>query len=291
MSSRIDPTKWEKALADLRIIASLLKIDKPLCALDVEATGQFPQTDRIIELYQLKLLPSGETYSGHYLFNPDVPVSPEATEIHKLTNEDVRAQGLRFEDVADGIWETMADSLLVGYNLGAFDQPILFEEFKRCGRHTYDPTQLPFIDSYRIWQFMLRRTLADAYYEFVGKELTDAHRASDDVFATIEVLLGQLGRFGDKLPSDATTLGEFCLGRQDDFVDSEGKFRWRDGEAVCAFGNKHRGKTLKFIVQSDIGYITRFMLGPNATFREDLRQILRLALRGQFPIKKVCTTD
>jgi DNA polymerase III subunit epsilon len=279
MKNRVDPQKWEDAVATLKLISELLEIDRPLLALDIEATGQYPETDRVVEIYQLKMLPTGETYSGHYLINPGIPISLDASEIHKLTTEEVCKLGLRFNDIALGLWATMEDSILVGYNLGVFDQPILKAEFQRC-HLAHDPTRLPAIDPYKIWAFMKRRTLSDAYEEFVGDKLTDAHRASDDVFATLDILHSQLHRFADKLPKNAAGLSEFCLGRQEDYVDSEGKFRWRDGVAICAFGSKAKGLSLQEIVKTNSGYLHWIL---RSEFKEDLKEICRNALKGIFP--------
>jgi DNA polymerase-3 subunit epsilon len=283
MEDRVVPQKLAEAASILRQIHELIQPDRPLCFLDVEATGQFPDVDRIVEIYQLKAMQiDGEFhyYSGHFIVNPSVRVSPEVTEIHKLSYEDIVTQGIPFKDIVDGVWQTMMGTILVGYNLPAFDIPILKKEFAREGK-SYNIEFLPVIDSYRIWQFMRRRTLADAYEEFVGEKFEDAHRASDDVFGTIKILAGQLKKF-DELPKTAAGLIDFCLGLKDTFVDSEGKFQWREDEAICAFGNKNKGRSLQWILSNDKGYLLWIL---RSEFKPDLKQIIRNAFNGVFPVR------
>jgi hypothetical protein len=67
-------------------------------------------------------------------------------------------------------------------------------------------------------------------------------------------------------------------------VDAEGKFVWRNGEAVFGFGNKHKGKALKDVVRDDRGYIDWMVNKGN--FSADVIKICRDALAGVFPVKK-----
>ena len=280
MEPRVNPARLEHCLSVLQLINEVLISEKPLVFLDVEATGKFHEVDRIVELYLLKTL-GGKAVSHWYLVNPEIPIPQEATDIHGITTEIAQKHGQPFKDIQDGLWSILEDSIIVGYNLGAFDLPILRQEFKRNLRN-YDPASLSLIDAYRIWQFIERRTLEDAYQRFLGKGMEEAHEAAGDVFSTIETLHAQLTGYNGKLPGTAEELSVFCEGRQPDFIDSEGKFKWKDGIPVCAFGNKHKGKPVKQIAAEDPGYFHWIL---RSEFKQDVKQLVSDFLRGKMPVK------
>ena len=62
-------------------------------------------------------------------------------------------------------------------------------------------------------------------------------------------------------------------------VDRSGKFVWKDGEAVLAFG-KHQGKTLRRVAQENPGYLEWV---AKSDFPEDAKRVAVEALAGRFP--------
>ena len=69
----------------------MLDLTRPLIVFDIESTGLFPRRDRIIELACIKVLPDGTEIEKCWLMNPTVPIPPETTQIHGITNEMVKA--------------------------------------------------------------------------------------------------------------------------------------------------------------------------------------------------------
>lgn len=277
--NRVNLEKQQAAELILQELFFLLKPDRPLAFLDLEATGQFHQIDRIEEIYIGKIFLDCGISSTWHLVNPEMPACAEAIEAHKITDEMARTYGMKFEDIADSIWALLEDSYLIGYNLSAYDINLFDAEFARVGK-SYKTKKLPRIDSYTIWQQMERRRLEDCYERYTGRKLEDAHRASDDVFAVIEILPHQIKTHW---PDGVTAheLAEFCKARRTDYVDEEGKLRWRDGQAVFSFG-KHPGEKLSSVRRSDPGYL-QWML--RSEFADDLKIIVREALQNRFPEK------
>jgi uncharacterized protein (DUF3820 family) len=62
-------------------------------------------------------------------------------------------------------------------------------------------------------------------------------------------------------------------------VDRSGKFVWKNGEAVLAFG-KHRGQSLRRVAEQNAGYLEWVL---NADFPPDARELVERALQGEFP--------
>lgn len=164
---------------------------------------------------------------------------------------------------------------LVGFNLRGFDIPVLNREFSLAGFEVALEF-LPVIDGFSIFQQKHPRDLDAAVRVYCGRSRTDAHDASVDVFDTLDVILGQL-RAHEDLPRDVMALAEFCDRKRPEFIDRTGKFQWRHGEAIVAFG-KHQGVLLRHV---DHGFL-RWMLGRD--FPADAKEIALCALNGEYPI-------
>ena len=251
----------------------VLKLTKPLAVIDLETTGLNVESDRIVEISVLVIRPDGSRVSKTRRVNPGVPIPPEATAVHGIRDADV-ADEPRFAQIAAGFLEFLGDADLAGYNLRGFDLPLLTREFERAGR----PLSLAgraVVDAMEIFKRKEPRDLAAAYRFFCGKSRDDLHSADADVLACAEILEAQLARYDD-LPREPAALDTLF---RPPWIDREGKFAWRGGEAVFNFG-KRRGQTLKAVAAEDPSYLD-WMAGAN--FPEDAREIARRALRGEFP--------
>src|SRR4051794_9382661 len=61
-----------------------IRLERPLVVLDLETTGTRVQSDRIVEISTLKLLPDGTNRIRTRRLNPGVPIPPEATAVHGI---------------------------------------------------------------------------------------------------------------------------------------------------------------------------------------------------------------
>jgi DNA polymerase-3 subunit epsilon len=64
-------------------------LDRPLVFFDLETTGLSLKNDRIVELAFIKITPQGDVMERVRRFNPGVPIPPEATAVHGITDADV----------------------------------------------------------------------------------------------------------------------------------------------------------------------------------------------------------
>lgn len=259
----------------------MIKLDRPICIFDLEATGVDPLQDRIVDVCVLRREPDGHETVFSSLVNPGEPIAPEASAIHHITDDMVSGEP-RFVDLVTQLLEIFKGADLAGFNASKFDIPMLSAEFKRAdvdwpgaGRRV--------VDSYIIFARKERRDLTAAYKFYCGKDLTGAHRAEVDVRATAEILWAQAERYKD-LPQDVAGLEAWCNQVDPSRVDADGKFVWKNGEAAFAFGNKHKGKTLREVVRADHGYIGWMI--DRGNFSADVVRICREALEGKFPEKK-----
>ncbi len=256
-----------------------LKLERGLVFYDIEATGLDTNRDRIVEIALLKLNPDGSKQTLTYLVHPEMPIPPESTAIHHISDEMVK-DSPKFNEIAGPLLEFIGDSDLAGYNILSFDVPMLVTEFSRA-QIAFDLTGRALVDAMKIFHFKEPRDLSAAYKFYCGKEMSGAHRALNDIEATIDILEGQLNKYGD-LPKTAQDLSAFCNPVDDRFVDKTRRFIWRNGEAVINFG-KHRGRSLREMKTSQPDYLSWIM---GSDFSTEVKGIAKDALQGIFPEKK-----
>ena len=229
-----------------------LKLTKPIVFFDLETTGINIGNDRIVEISMLKIFPNGNKESNTWLVNPEIEIPAETSAIHGITNERVVTEPT-FKELAQTVYDLIADADLAGFNSNRFDIPLLAEEFLRVGID-FSMENRKAVDIQNIFHKLEQRTLVAAYKFYCDKDLTNAHSAEADTTATFEVLLAQLDKY-DELENDVNFLSEFSQ-RGGKFADMAGFVRFNDkGEEVLSFG-KYRDVTLAQIWKDNPGYFS-----------------------------------
>ncbi|MBI5241342.1 MAG: 3'-5' exonuclease [Elusimicrobia bacterium] len=258
----------------------MITLRKPIVFFDLETTGVAPDRDRIVDLAFLRRGPDGQEEVFSSLVDPGMPIPPEATAVHHITNEMVRGQPT-FAALAPKLLDFIGDADLAGFGILRFDIPMLTAEFQRAGI-TFTTASRQLVDALTIFHRMEPRNLTAAYKLYCGKALEDAHRAEADMRASSEVFFAQLERYPE-LPKDVAGLSAFCVEQRDSAaVDSQGKLVWRNGKAAFNFG-KHRTLTLEEVARKEPGYIEWLMNAERTT--PELARICSEALMGKFPVK------
>jgi DNA polymerase-3 subunit epsilon len=108
------------------------KLERLLVFFDLETTHLDVNIARIVEIALVKLFPDGTTESFLTRINPGIPIPAESTRIHGINNFDVMDKPT-FQEIAVDIESYIKDCDLAGYNLIAYDLPILINELKRAG--------------------------------------------------------------------------------------------------------------------------------------------------------------
>lgn len=226
-----------------------LQLNKPLVFFDLETTGMDIAKDRIVEISLLKVYPNGDSESKTMKINPEMPIPPKSTEIHGITDEDVK-DSPKFSEVAKQIQQFIEGCDLAGFNSNRFDLPLLAEEFIRVGVD-YDLKKQRFVDVQVIFHKMEKRNLAAAYRFYCNKELKNAHSAEADTEATYEILKAQIEKY-DELENDVQKLSEFSSHNKN--ADFAGRIIYNDkGEEIFNFG-KYKGKIVEEVLQKDPAY-------------------------------------
>jgi DNA polymerase-3 subunit epsilon len=252
-----------------------LKLKNPLIFFDLETTGIDVAVDRIVEISYLKIYPNGDEESKTMKVNPGIPIPQKATDIHGITDEDVK-DAQTFQEIAKSIAKVFEGSDFAGYNSNKFDLPLLAEEFLRADTDL-DLKKRKFIDIQVIFHKKEQRTLSAAYKFYCNKNLEDAHSAEADTRATYEILQAQLDRYPD-LPNDIDDLSKYSShNRNADFL---GRIVYDDNDCEIFNFGKYKGQKVTEVLKKDPGYYG-WMINGNFPLHTK-RVLTAIKLRGAF---------
>ncbi|MCC8018914.1 MAG: 3'-5' exonuclease [Rikenellaceae bacterium] len=249
-----------------------LNLKNPLIFLDLETTGVDPAKDRIVEISLVKLMPDGSREVKTRRLNPEMPIPPQSTAVHHITDEDVK-DCPTFREVAKSLAAYLEGCDFAGYNSNKFDIPVLAEEFLRAGVDI-DFKKRKCIDVQNIFHKMEQRTLVAAYKFYCGKELQGAHSAEADTLATLEVLEAQLEMYEEHLQNDVEFLSEFSSRTK--HVDYAGRICYDEkGVEVFSFG-KHKGRCVADVFRDEPSYYSWMMNGDFPEYTKKVITEIRL---------------
>ena len=163
-----------------------LQLSRPLVVFDLETTGLDVKNDRIVEISCVKIGIDGSRNLRTRRINPTIPISPQATAVHGISDNDVDNEPT-FRQVSKSLLAFLDGCDLSGFNIERFDLPLLVQEFERVGVR-FPETPVNVIDSWRIFLAMEPRDLAAACRYYCQRDLTLAHTAEaeqEDVFAPL----------------------------------------------------------------------------------------------------------
>ncbi len=233
-----------------------LNLKRPIIFFDLETTGVDTAKDRIVEISMIKIMPDGEEIPKTRRLNPGMPIPPEATAVHGITDDDVK-DSPSFAQVAKSLAQFISGCDFGGFNSNRFDLPVLVEEFLRAGVDV-DLKRRRFIDVQNIFHKKEQRTLVAAYKFYCDRDLDDAHSAEADTRATYEVLQAQLDRYDD-LENDVDALAAFSS--RGETADYAGRILYDEkGREVFGFG-KYRGRSVEEVFRQDPSYYAWMMNG------------------------------
>jgi DNA polymerase-3 subunit epsilon len=226
-----------------------LTLLRPIIFFDLETTGINHATDRFVEIALVKMLPGGRRDTWSQRINPGIPIPPDCTAIHGITNEDVK-DAHSFRQIAKELYAWMKGADIGGYNVARFDLPLLVEEFLRAGV-VVDFSTSKVVDVQKIFFKMEQRTLSAAYRFYCSKTMENAHSAEADTNATIEILEAQIDHY-QELVNDVSALHDF-LSDEEPIVDYARTMVHRKGHPVFNIG-KYKGQRVEDIFNKDPSY-------------------------------------
>ena len=250
----------------------LIELDRPLVFFDLETTGLSTQDDRIIEMAILRVSPQGDVMERVRRFNPGIPISPDASAVHGISDEDVADEAL-FSARAKSLFELMDPCDLGGFNIRRFDLPMLISEFKRADLD-FDHRTRRVIDMQGIFHREEPRDLSAAARFYLGREHLEAHTALGDIRTTAAVLAAQIESY-PHLPRDMDGLHRYCDEVLPIRTAVEQWFRKEGADLIFRRG-MHKGLPLAEVAVEKTDYL-EWMLGAD-DMEEEVLDVVRGAL-------------
>lgn len=182
-------------------------------AWDTESTGPNPLEDRIVTAAFIVRTPGAEDRTFNWLINPGVPIPAEATEVHKITDAMVQADGRDPKTALDEIAHYLTHAITQGMPVVAFNQSfdwsILHYDLLRNGLPTMaervGPGPLPLVDPHVIDKEFFKyvrgqgnrklKPTAERY----NVALNDWHTADADALAALLIAEEQFKRYRQHL--------------------------------------------------------------------------------------------
>ncbi len=249
-------------------------LDRPLIFFDLETTGLHLKNDRIVELALIKVTPQGDVLERVRRFNPGIPIPPEATAVHGITDEDV-ADEAPFCARGRALFELLEGCDLAGFNVRRFDLPMLTAEFARCDIRL-DLTDRRILDMQNIFHREEPRDLSAAARFYLGREHEEAHTALGDIRTSAAVLSAQMERY-PHLPNDLDGLHAYCEEYAPYRTEVDRWFSSEEDGRVFRRG-KHKGRPLEEVARLERDYLS-WMLGAE-DMDEDVLRIVRAAIEA-----------
>jgi len=231
-----------------------MRLERPIIYYDIESTGVETENARIVELACIKYNVDGTQEEKTILVNPGVPIPKEASDVHGITDEDVKDKPF-FKQYASAIRNWFDGCDLAGFNSDNYDIPLLSAEFERSELEgiNWNPT---LFDVLKLYRELFPNTLSEVYKRLTGKELEGAHGAVADIKATKEIgdiIFPLLVEKSETLIETPKDVDEYLQGekRRYDlsgkmYVDTDGIVKWNF--------SKNKDKP----VLADLGFVNWF---------------------------------
>lgn len=165
-------------------------------ALDFESTGPDPETARIVSAHVARIHPLGVTVALERLVNPGVPIPPEATAVHGITDE-IAATGFHPTEAIPAIDQVVQQGWLEGLPLivcnAPYDLALLHREMGRIGLRlrTLGPVLDPLAIDRACDKFRTGRRTLTALAAHYKVTQGDAHTAAGDALTAARIVWRQ----------------------------------------------------------------------------------------------------
>ena len=183
----------------------MLVFDTETTAFIAPEAAPISQQPRIVEFAAINLNPYtlDEVARYEFLVNPRIPIPPDSTKVHGITDEMVRDQPpfvARYNELCD-IFGGQKSSVV---HNSSFDYRVMFYELFRIGKQTafpYPPLQFCTVEqSIRLGLGKTekgdRLKLGQMYELLTGKQHKEAHRAMPDVVVLVECVREMRRKYG-----------------------------------------------------------------------------------------------
>lgn len=232
---------------------------KPIVIVDVETTGLSKQYDWIIQLSAVKF--DRETfemlaqYNTYVLPRGEWHIHPDATAVHGLTEEFIKASGRPLKEVGPIFLDFIKDCDIMGYNSNSYDILMIYKDLNDSGMIL--PIEgVQFYDVLGMERKIHPNDLGSVFARYTGKTMEQvgypAHNSLGDCMATLDVFKAQM----ELLDNDWETINEW---QENQLLTPDGTVRnaAKQGDPMRIVFNqgKYRDRDVYDVANEDPNYM------------------------------------
>ena len=232
------------------------------CIVDLETTGIFVSSARIIEISALKIRNNEIVDEFSTLINPGCPIPADATAINNITNEMVK-DSPSIDEVLDSFIAFIGNDVIVGYNNAGFDMNLIYDVLDELRGTAFSNNYIDLLHASRRCILEAENYKLETISRHYSLDTTGEHRALKDCHLTKAVYDNLYKDFGD----DA-----FCP------KDSRVRHTFHYSAETLALQNLQ--SLLEIIIED--GEVTHIEFSTLKAWMEDHRD-----LQGNYPFDRV----
>lgn len=249
-----------------------IKLDRPICFIDIETTGLDFKKDEIIQLNIKRINPDNSEDKFFKRFKPLVEINPDAYTKHKISKEDLENES-SFKDSALEILNFVSDYHITGYNIIYFDLPFLIQKLYDCGHIlNFKKNGRKVLDVKKVFNYIYNPNGIEFAWRFLNNDFTTKDLELNDVDMSISIL-GTLIERNIILNIDTIENLE-KITNQDNSFDLSGKILFINNELFFNFG-KYKDKKVLDVIGYDMNYITWVL---NSDIPIDTKMVLKTVI-------------
>lgn len=166
------------------------------CVVDLETTGVFVGSAKIIEISAIKVRNNEIVSEYSTLVNPKCHIPEEATAVNHITDDMVN-DAPALDDIIDEFMSFVDNDVIIGYNNAGFDMNILYDAILEIRSRHFTNNYLDMLHAVRRSLPELKNSKLETVSNFYGLDTFGEHRALKDCYLTKSCYDKLYEQFGD----------------------------------------------------------------------------------------------
>lgn len=166
------------------------------CILDLETTGVFINSAKIIEISAVKVRNNEVVDKYSTLVNPQCPIPAAATAVNHITDDMVKDAPV-LDDVIDNFLVFVGNDVILGYNNASFDMNLIYDTVLQLRGKIFSNDYLDMLHAVKRSLPELANSKLETVSKHYGFDIDGEHRALKDCYLTKSCYDKLYEEFGD----------------------------------------------------------------------------------------------
>lgn len=168
------------------------------CVVDLETTGIYLRSARIIEIAAIKVRSNEVVDVFNTLVNPQCTIPADATAVNNISDEMVQGKPI-LDEVLDSFIGFIGDDAIVGYNNAGYDMNLLYDALMKLRGETFGNNYIDILFAARRCLPGVNNHKLETICKHYNLDTTGEHRALKDCLLTKSCYEKLYEEFGDNI--------------------------------------------------------------------------------------------